>query len=572
MERLKSQYKKHRECGYMVLGILAVSLIAFVYVLLGERSYLQVPDQVDGEILNYIYQAKYLFQGNCIPEFMNGMSKVSMTPPAPLGVLIYKVLPPFAAFVCMQWLVVIVGFVGMYGLCRYFKFVPEVSFAAGVLFAYMPFYPTYGLTSLGQPLVILCFLRLCREKKVWSSLLGIVFFAAMSSLTLGGFVFVAAFMGVALYYAVRKMWSECKRAVLGWGSLVLTYVVFNFSLMKSLLGGGFVSHREEMVLKSAESFGEAFERLFFEGGSYSLVYSPCIFAVACLLFVLLATVVKNKKRATQIGGLLLTIALCTALAALWNVPFVLEIRESVGGALKTFQADRLYFTFPFLWMLLAALLLQCMVEIGKAYPKKLVWVICIMTSLGMAGGVGVQMFKDGTLNRNLRFLLVDGYQRMNWESIYMEDVFDEIEEAIGKDKATYSVVSVGIYPSIALYNGFTCADGYSNNYSLEYKKAFRQMIAGELEKNEAIREYFDEWGNRCYMVTAVTGYDMTVSKGSGLQFEDLDYNLDAMRHLNVQYIFSAAPITDEEFSGMLLGEGPFTDEKSHYAVWVYAIN
>ena len=53
---------------------------------------------------NYIYQAKYLFKGNIIPEFMNGMDKASMTPPAPLGVIFYKWLPPFAAFAAMHWI------------------------------------------------------------------------------------------------------------------------------------------------------------------------------------------------------------------------------------------------------------------------------------------------------------------------------------------------------------------------------------------------------------------------------------------------------------------------------------
>ena len=97
--------KKFEQCKnfiYMFIGLMVVSLIAVPYFMLGEGSYVQIHDQMDGEILNYIYQAKYFMQGNTIPEFMNGMGKYSMLPPAPLGVLFYLILPPHQAFSVMQ--------------------------------------------------------------------------------------------------------------------------------------------------------------------------------------------------------------------------------------------------------------------------------------------------------------------------------------------------------------------------------------------------------------------------------------------------------------------------------------
>ena len=113
MEKAMTIYQQKKKILLPVIGMLAVSLIAIVYILLGKGSYVQVHDQMDGEILNYIYQAKYLFQGDVIPEFMNGMGKEAMTPPAPFGVLFYKIFEPFMAFVVMQWFVVVVGFVAV---------------------------------------------------------------------------------------------------------------------------------------------------------------------------------------------------------------------------------------------------------------------------------------------------------------------------------------------------------------------------------------------------------------------------------------------------------------------------
>lgn len=118
MKRVWRGYQQHKDLTLILLGLLAVSLITLPYLVLGEGSYVQVHDQLDGEVLNYMYQARYLGQGNIIPQFMNGMDKASMLPPAPLGVLLYKLLPPFAAYGVMHWLCLLTGFLGMYGLCR----------------------------------------------------------------------------------------------------------------------------------------------------------------------------------------------------------------------------------------------------------------------------------------------------------------------------------------------------------------------------------------------------------------------------------------------------------------------
>lgn len=58
----------------------------------------------------------------------------------------------------------------------------------------------------------------------------------------------------------------------------------------------------------------------------------------------------------------------------------------------------------------------------------------------------------------------------------------EIDDAIGRDKSTYRVAHLGISPAPSLMHGFYTVDGYSNNYSLEYKHRFREVIAAELEK------------------------------------------------------------------------------------------
>ena len=86
---------------------------------------------------------------------------------------------------------------------------------------------------------------------------------------------------------------------------------------------------------------------------------------------------------------------------------------------------------------------------------------------------------------------------------------DEIAKAIGREKSDYRIVSVGMNPAVSLFNGFYTVDGYSTDYPLEYKHEFREIIKDELAKDEGVRGYFDDWGNRCYIFSA----ELPVSTG-----------------------------------------------------------
>lgn len=571
MKKFWNIYQNKKRIILPVLGVLAVSLIGMIYVLLGQGSYVQVHDQMDGEILNYMYQAKYLGQGDVIPEFMNGMDKSSMTPPAPLVVLLYKLLPPFAAYVAVQWLVVVIGFLGMYFLCKHLGMQSEIGFLAGVLFAYIPFYPTYGLAALGQPLLLLCYLKLIKGEKVWISLVGIIFYGVMSSLTLVGFVWVILGMLHVLYLLYKKQVTEMCRSMGAVALLTVTYVCTNLDLFTSLLGSGFTTHREEMVLKPTLGlFGKLWE-LLFTGGSYSPTYAALPLGGAVFM-ICIGAVRKSdgsKMRSRRLAALLWAILALSVLAVLWNAGPVVELRNVIGGMVTYFQADRVYWIFPFLWMMVFALTLEYavyMVSCYKDYPvKAILYAISVLLFLFQ----GAFIFRDCTLNKNIRLLLVDGYEQVTWESFYMEDVFGEIAAAVAPDRDSYSVVSMGIYPSVALYNGFTCADGYSNNYDLAYKHSFRKIMAKELEKNSAVRAYFDDWGNRCYLATAQRGFDAMVEKESGFYYKNPDFDLNAMENMNIRYIFAAAPVEGASYEAMLVEGSPFSSESSYYEVWIY---
>lgn len=579
------KFEQYKYYIYLIIGLMAVGLIAIPYFILGEGSYIQLHDQMDGEILNYIYQAKYLGKGNTIPEFMNGMDKCSMLPPAPFGVIFYFFMPSYQAFAVMQLFVLCVGFLGMYMLCKEWKMHLEVCLVVAVLYCFLPFYPTYGLASLGQPMLVLATTYLLSDgssvfKKITAYGL-IVLYAGFSSLALIGYIWIVLGGMLTLWQIIKKRKEKAVYIGSGVAIMSLIYILTNMDLIKSVLGmSGFVSHREEMIVNPVSDILGYAKSLLFVGGSYSNVYSAAIL-IAAVLTLLIVPCIRRKYssktnnihiRYKQIVSVFLFLGLGILWAVLWNCKAVLEIRSSIGGMIRYFQADRVYWLFPFMW----AVILACILDVWMTYfvISKTFWMkwfsISVMLTLCLAQGA--QEFRDSTLNKNLRLMLIEDYEQITWESFYMEEVFAEMKEYMDKDTSSYSVVSLGIYPSVALYNGFICADGYSNNYDLAYKHEFLKIMEEEMSKNTEVEDIIKNWGNRLYLISGDYGLSPLMGKGNNVVYSNMKLNTDAMKDLNIRYLLSAGKISNASELGIqLVRQEPFTNDNSYYEVWLYQV-
>lgn len=146
----------------------------------------------------------------------------------------------------------------------------------------------------------------------------------------------------------------------------------------------------------------------------------------------------------------------------------------------------------------------------------------------------------------------------------------QLEDVIGRDMSDYRIAHLGICPAPALMHGFYTVDGYSNNYSLEYKHRFRQVIAEELKKNEGTRAYFDTWGSRCYLFNGATGNAWMLGKNLQIVYERLEFDMDALKDLNCEYLFSCGVIENAEELGLTL-MGYYETESSYWGVWLYQL-
>lgn len=570
---------------YLAIGMLVMCLMLVPQMILGGESVITYHDQLDGEMIAYILQAKHLGEGDILPEFMSGAAKTALTPPAPASVLLFLSGNYRTALLLMQLLGRLVGFAGMFLLVRDVTGKGLPAFISGGLYGALPFLAVYGFSQYGLPMLLWCALQLKKGRHIWVSLAYGALFAVNSSLALVGFA-VLAVLGMWIVIelgrtfaagrkqAYRGMWLQ---AVL-WLVLLAGYVCTNVPLIKQILGVGesVVSHKTEYAL-TAENFVAGWINGFLYGGQHSQDYHLSFFVAGMIvlaLVVLAGLKLQEHRRlvrhALEVAGVC---ALLAAVAAFWNSGAGVLIRGKMG-ALGAFQVDRFLWLSPCLWYLFLGCVLALIMELWQAERRRLSAFagIVVMAALAVCG---LQILKNSDLKSNIQKLRNPDYAAMSFDDYYAVGVYEQVAdfmaEHTGLEPSQYRVVSLGIDPAAALYHGFYSLDGYSNNYSLDYKHAFRQVIAPALQESEYLRSYYDDWGNRCYIFGSECPGYYTIEK-NGFHFSHLEMNTEALAALGGKYLFSAAYIANAEELGLtLLREEPFETDESYYRIFIYEV-
>ena len=625
--RKKKTGKVSGQMLWLLLGALGVIATGIPYLILGEESIFVYHDQLDGEVIAYLLQARHLWDGSSVlPEFMNGAAKTALTMPAPACVILYRLLPAQAALSLMQVLGSTAGYVGMFLLLWWAAERSEVlrhrGGAAGFLamlvagmYAYLPFLPVYGLSQYGLPLLLYCVLRLGedgRAKKSYGlAYFYVLLFGVNSSLVLAGF----AVLGIWTVWEVAALFRKrfCVRQGIAWGLLLAVYLAENGTLLLELLGkgDGTISHKSEYVLNPAGFLNQFWTNLI-QGGQHSVDYHQWI--PVCLLLAAVAVwlcrrgrkgidqeneiteqTVQNtdnrcgKALVASCGGILIF----AVAAALWDSAAGVGIRSGMG-ALKGFQGNRVLWLSPCLWYFALGcsllLLLECFPKKQAADTtdresngagekdgrgRKVLGAGMMLVALVTVSLTAVQVLMESNLKPNVQKLLNRDYAAMSFRDYYAIDVLDQVQQYIretyGEEPEEYRVVSLGIDPAAALYHGFYCLDGYSNNYDLDYKHRFRKIIAPELVKSKYLADNFDHWGNRCYLFSAECPGYYTIQKG-GFYFQDYEINAESLAELGGKYLLSAAYIDHSEDTGLeLLRQEAFETEESYYRIYLYGV-
>ncbi len=571
--------KEKWNLAFFWCGLVGVLLTFVPHLVLGKDAIFTYHDQLDGELIAYLLQAKHMFDGPYLPEFMGGLlSKTALTLPAPAFVLLFLGGNAYFGLLAMLLIGRVSGYVGMYLLARKLTARKDVlmdteshlpAVLAAFCYALLPFLPVYGLSQFGIPLVCYCALLLCEGRKGALPYIGIVLYGLTSSLVLVGFGVLGLGVLVLIFCAVKHC-EVLKRLLAAWGMLLGVYVIENLRLLLELLGVVDVplSHKSEYVL-TPEPFGETFWTYLTAGGQHS---EDVHWAV--MLFGLIVFVVSFFWKKDELQGIRRKMALCLCLnvafclvAALWESAIGVWIGKFIP-VLGSFQLDRLLWLAPCFWYLLFALASAALLRMGK----QILTGTAVLLVFGLTAGM---ILLSGDIKTNVQKLRNPDYGIMSFSDYYAIGVLDQVEEYIrrttGLESSAYRVASLGIDPAAAYYHGFYCLDGYSNNYPLAYKHAFRKVIAPELARSEYLSAYFDDWGNRCYLFSAETPGYYTIEK-TGFYFRDYRWNVEAFKAMGGEYLLSAAYIQNAESQGLtLVREEPFETPESYYRIFLYQV-
>ncbi|MHC0039154.1 DUF6044 family protein [Pseudoneobacillus sp. C159] len=550
-------FYKH-ERGQLAIALLIITIFVAPFFILRDQAHIRVHDNLDSNLAWY----KVLSESGqitgpidaTIPQIINGLPRNAFGTEISLIVWLYNFFPTMIAYGLSQFITRLVAFLGMYLLLKkHFLARPEwsvLTIGTALGFALTPFWPSGMLSTLGMPLALWAFLNIRNGEKTWTNYLVLALLPFYSSIVLGFFFFLSS-MGVFwLTDVVRgKGWNW--RFFLAIALMSSIYFITEYRLFYSFLFDDEPNSRDEYFHARLSFLGSL--RLTWKNFIYghhhvhtfhTLIILPIIFIA--LYFVISKKLFKQEK--VFVFLFTLNFAL-SAWYAFWFYKGWLPLTERFHF-MDTFNFARYHFLRPLVLYLLFALAL------------KIVWAYRNIPTNAIVLAQVVLML---LCNEEIRY-----QKQPSVGQFFAVEQFDEIKNHIGLPQEEYRVASIGLHPAIAQYNGFYTLDTYNNFYPLSYKHEFRKIIEKELNKNNTIRTYFDEWGGRCYLFTAELGKRYMFKKASKIRIKNLELNIDPFKQMGGRYIFSAVPIDNAAQNQMQLDK-IFEHKASAWKIYLYRV-
>jgi hypothetical protein len=555
----------------MLLVASFVTMAAYFapFLLLGKNSYITIHDNLDGTFVDryllVVTGKAVIFNGSeSVEQIMNGLPRAALPSGLNVPLLLFYMFPPPWAYIVNFILVHVIAFGGMFLLLRKHFLTEDDDYllagAISICFFLVPYYTTYGLSVAGQPMLAYAFLNIRSGRRNWKNYLVILLYPLWSDIAL---VLPFAVTVLVLIFIVDWIRSQNvnKHFLVAILLFISAYIALQYQLIHSILGSGtWASHRTVWNLWTDFDLSSNMKRTLevllttqYHTGSFATLPAIAATGVALVLRI------RGRRRA----GLLDVLAIAIALVCL-EYGFYDWLVRWCGGlvpGLQTFVGNRYYFLLPPLWILLLALSAK---EVKRhKWGMPIAWLLIVMQAFS------ILKFNTEYKN-NVRVLLGKSIAEPTFSQFFASDLFTEVDRFIGRPKDSYRVVSVGMHPSVAQFNGFYTLDGYLSNYPLSYKRQFRVIIAKELDKNAEIRDYFDGWGNRCYVFSSELGVSSLWAGKYHRVLHNLELNTNQLRAMGGQYVISAVYIENSAQHGLRL-EKEFSSPGSYWHIHLYAV-
>ncbi|MCH8902303.1 MAG: hypothetical protein IIA45_00065 [Bacteroidetes bacterium] len=488
-----------------------------------------------------------------IPQIFNGIPRYYLYGTYDISLIWFKIFGLFYGYIFNKLIMCLIAFVGMFSLLK--KIIqpkdsyPFILVGVSLVFALLPFW-SFTLSVCGLPLALYAFLNIRDREKHPISWLIIILFPFYSSLILSGVFFIGILI-LILGYDIYKNKTFNIPLFLGIGVFSLLYVVSHYPIFYSFLSdSALISHRVEMnrpELNLAKSYNEAID--IFRFGQYHAhsLHEYIIYPVT-IVFILQFVLKNIDKKYTSI---FIFIALTSVFYGFINWEVLDPLTDKIMVIIPI-QLDRFHFLHPMFWYLLLGISLTS---------------ISTKWKFGKLIAVGVILFQLGFVFSHHEIRTQKN--EPTYHEFYAEELFEEIKQFISKPIDSYRVISIGIHPSIAQYNGFYTLDGYFNNYPLEYKHQFRKVISNELDKDDKLKSYFDNWGSRCYAFSAELGQSYLNPRPT--KINNLDFDFKVLKQMGGEYIISSAEI-DTKNEQVIQLQRTFEHPNSYWQIHLYKVN
>ena len=437
-----------------------------------RNAFVTVHDNLDSDAAySFVTGIFYLHPAEAKHLLLNGNLPVYLIHNLFWPISLLNLLPnAFLAYALNDVLVRAVAFLGMFLLSLRIGASRLAATLAGFVFAFSLALPALGFTVAGIPAVVFLIGLGAKQRLRWFHYLGLLLLGWSSSLVLSGaFVLVLVPLILSILFDIR-----------GWRGWRVPYVFYAAGLLLGAAGivygllAGPEFDRQEWVLSGVgalESF-RTFLRNQFSPHSWDFYHVSTPLALL-YISLLVSVAVTRIKRVLHVVGLVVFI---NAFFAFVQSAPVADLRNHVGGLVKTFQFDRFYFLDSFAivigWVL-------AWVGSGQKMRRFLIWAIAVQILATLA--LSTQLHSP--ISRYFGWKTLPSFSEHN-----MPDDYKMIRSAIGETPS----INVGLDRMSALGNRISVLDGYWNAYPLSYKARFRQIIAGQLERDGP---YSDNWGS-----------------------------------------------------------------------------
>lgn len=545
----------------------------------GERSYIAVHDNMDLFLAQYqmLKNTGSFFKHGVDVPFLGGVSRDLLPSELSLYSLLYMLFPTYTAYVLGLLLKIVLG---IFSFCllakelfgeRYRIYRPVIymtGFAYGILY----FFPAFGFAFASIPLCVLLLIKIYRQSALrWY--LALLAYPLVSYFSYHG-IFILGYLVLAIVWISIRDKKPAKPLIAALFVLAAGYVLCEYRLFGQMLLSDEVTIRSTIVNPSltVPEIGQEIVTVWKDSIFHAEdVHGKVIMPICAVYFVVLNLSYLRKKQGGRIlrepFNLLMVFILFNCLIyGMYDFAPLRRFVEMILPPLEGWQFNRTIFFNPFLWDMALLLILVRLYDRGAITLWGANLLVC---GAVLAVILSPTRYNDLYATCHHRFYEYNHgteVDELSYEQFYAVELFDQIKEEIGYEGEW--AAAYGMHPAVLEYNGIATLDGYLGFYTQQYKEDFRQIIAPALDRVEASRIYYDDWGARAYLYSGT--YESVVSAGKTVHAADdtLYMNPEAFRQLGGTYLFSRIRFSNaEEMDLKLLGE--YTAKDGSMTVYAY---